>query len=119
MPGAVATRFWLFVYGALRDPAVQRRVFGRELVGTPDALAGFALHDILVADAGSRDAGRVHPILRPSSRPGLAVSGRTLQLSPEDLARADAYEGLHHRRIPVTLVSGRGAFVYVEAAAGV
>jgi hypothetical protein len=40
----------LFVYGSLRDPAVQRGLFGRVIEGTPDALPGCRLGSVTITD---------------------------------------------------------------------
>jgi gamma-glutamylcyclotransferase (GGCT)/AIG2-like uncharacterized protein YtfP len=107
-PEAGATpRCWLFVYGTLRDPAVQRRVFGRITGGIPDALAGFELGTIQIG-------GAEYPILRPGS-PTARIEGLALELTEAELTTADAYETEAYARIEVTLVSGRRAFVYAAA----
>jgi gamma-glutamylcyclotransferase (GGCT)/AIG2-like uncharacterized protein YtfP len=105
---------WLFSYGTLRRADVQRALFGRELVEAPDALTGFALHQIQLADP---DGGGflTYPILRRAAEPAPDIAGAALAILPEDLAAADAYEGEAYRRVSVTLASGRTAFVYVAA----
>lgn len=100
----------LFSYGSLRSAAVQRRTFGRALRGTADALPGFDVHSRRVADA----RGTITTVLR-SPRSGAAVDGVALEIGDVELDRADTYEAPDfYRRIAVTLVSGRRAWVYLE-----
>ncbi|WCT73661.1 gamma-glutamylcyclotransferase [Sphingomonas naphthae] len=110
----------LFSYGTLRDPAVQRALFGRALVGEADALAGFALGEVAIPDpeAVATSGLAVHLILRRADGPVPDIAGERLVVTPEELAAADAYEGETYARIAVTLRSGRAAFVYVAPGAG-
>lgn len=103
--GRTDPAFWLFAYGTLRNPAVQQRLFGRDLPSAPDALTGYILASILIG-------GTTYPILHPGSSAD-RVPGTALQMTESDLAAADAYEGEDYARISVTLESGRRAFVYV------
>ena len=93
----------LFVYGTLIDPVIQQQVFGRVTLGEPDILAGYKKGNICLG-------GAVYPIIRPEV--GTKVEGRLLNLSPAELALTDQYEGEDYRRIKVSLVSGRQAWVY-------
>ena len=110
MPG----RLWLFSYGTLRQPEVQRAVFGRELASEPDALPGFVLDHILIADpavVAASGGDRYRILRRQDGAPPLP--GAALAIREADLAPADIYEGGDYRRIAATLASGRTAFVYV------
>lgn len=105
---------WLFSYGTLRQPEVQRAVFGRELASEPDALPGFVVDHVLITDPDvvATSGSDRHPILR--RRDGAPpIPGAALAIGEADLAPADAYEAEDYRRITVTLASGRTAFVYV------
>jgi hypothetical protein len=96
---------------------VQRALFGRELVGEPDALEGYVVNLVAIRDAagpGANEAGE-YLILRKAQGPAPAVRGRALRLTQAELAKADAYETHAYRRVEVTLLSGRRAFVYVAA----
>ena len=113
----MAERLWLFSYGTLRQPEVQRAVFGRELESEPDALVGFVLDTILITDPDvvATSGSERHLILRRQD--GAApIAGAALAIEEADLAPADAYEAEDYRRIVVTLASGRTAFVYVAHA---
>ena len=107
----------LFSYGTLRQAEVQRSTFGRLLEGRPDALAGFALSPMTIADphviAVSGKA--VHTIARPSGRPADRIEGIVFRVTVAELDSADRYESGPIRRISARLVSGEEAFVYVAA----
>lgn len=96
----------LFVYGTLRQAGVQRAILGREIGGTPDALAGYALATIPIAG---------HKIARATGDPSDRVEGLVLRISPAELEAADAYETDDYARIKVRLESGTDAFVYARA----
>lgn len=107
-------QLWLFSYGTLRQPEVQRALFGRELASVPDALPGFVIDTILITDPDvvATSGSARHLILRRQEG-APAIPGAALAIEEADLAPADAYEAEDYRRIPVTLASGRTAFVYV------
>jgi len=66
----------LFVYGSLRDPAVQRALFGRLIEGRPDALPGYRLSTVTIRDAAAiaTSGTATHRIVRPGD-PGTASRG--------------------------------------------
>jgi hypothetical protein len=105
----------LFSYGTLRDPAVQRALFGRTLEEQADALVGFALETVAIGD--ERVVGlsgkATHLILRRSGNAADRIEGAVLTLTEAELATADAYETDAYVRIAAPLASGRTAFVYV------
>ncbi|MGZ5397395.1 MAG: gamma-glutamylcyclotransferase family protein [Mycobacterium sp.] len=80
----------LFSYGTLRQPGVQRDVFGRELDGRPDAIVGYDLDYA-------------------------AIEGTVYAVTEDDLVAADDYEVDDCERIAVPLRSGDHAWVYVFA----
>ncbi|MGK6319850.1 gamma-glutamylcyclotransferase family protein [Sphingomonas sp. DT-204] len=106
---------WLFSYGTLRQAEVQQAVFGRELAAAPDVLPGYRIEMLAIGDPGVvRTSGLAeHPILRETGAAADMVEGQALAIGPDDLPRADAYEVADYRRVEVTLLSGRRAFVYV------
>ena len=85
---------------------MQHRVFGRLIGGLRDVLEGFELGVISID-------GRDYPVLRPGG--STRIDGLVLRLADQNLEKADAYETAVYRRIEVTLVSRRRAFVYVAA----
>jgi Gamma-glutamyl cyclotransferase, AIG2-like len=96
---------------------VQRALFGRDVVGEPDALDGYVLNMISIREAagpGANEAGE-YLILRKAQGPAPPVRGAALRLTADELDEADVYETAAYTRAEVTLVSGRHAFVYVAA----
>ncbi|TCM20800.1 gamma-glutamyl AIG2-like cyclotransferase [Novosphingobium sp. PhB165] len=107
----------LFSYGTLRDPVVQRALFGRQLQGKADAMLGWRQRMIEITDPAviAKSGTRWHPMVERSEDADDAVEGMVFRLTPEDLARADAYEVDYVRR-EVLLRSGSTAFVYGDPA---
>lgn len=108
---------WLFSYGTLQEPEVQRSTFGRLLDGRADELVGFeqALFTIddpqFVATSGKAQ----HAIVRFNGRNDSRVRGMVFEVTDDELARADRYEPVGYERITTTLASGRQAWVYADA----
>jgi hypothetical protein len=107
----------LFSYGTLRDPAVQKANFGRELAGRDDRILGFRLDLIEITDPAvvALSGETHHPILIASGDPADAVDGAALELSDDELLKADEYEVDDYRRVEATLASGETAWVYIGA----
>lgn len=110
----------LFSYGTLQDDTVQLATFGRRLQGSADELRGYhcTMLDIRDPQVVATSGATHHPIVRHTGDPAHAVQGTLLRVTPEELARADAYEVDDYRRVEVTLASGRRAWVYVQVDAG-
>lgn len=108
---------WLFSYGTLRQPEVQRAVFGRELDSQPDALPGFVVDSVPIVDPAviAASGSDRHPILRRVDG-APPVPGAALAIRESDLGPADRYEADDYERVTVTLASGRRAFAYVARA---
>jgi len=107
----------LFVYGTLRQASVQRAILGREVGGIPDALAGYALSTILIADPDvvATSGLASHRIAGATGDPADRVEGLVLRISQAELEAADAYETDDYQRMKVQLESGTDAFVYARA----
>lgn len=107
----------LFTYGTLRDAAVQQRLFGRLIPGTPDAIAGFRLDTVTISDeaAIATSGTAVHRVVVETGDTADRIQGMVLGLTAAELAIADDYETADYRRIAVILASGTGAFVYARA----
>jgi len=106
----------LFVYGSLRDPAVQTSLFGRLVQGAPDALPGYRLGTVRIRDEEAiRTSGTATHLIVDPGHPPDRVEGFVLHLTEAELAIADDYEVEDYARIAVTLESGIEAFVYVRA----
>jgi hypothetical protein len=113
---AMADSERLFSYGTLRQSDVQQALFGRAVPTVDDVLPGFRLDVVVITDPAvvATSGSDRHPILR-RGRPGDAVDGAFLELTPGELAAADAYEVDDYVRVPVTLKSGLSAWAYVAA----
>ena len=109
----------LFSYGTLQQEAVQLSTFGRRLRGEPDELVGFEQAVLriedpqFVATSGKAD----HAIVRFTGRDESRVTGTVLEITEQELARADAYEPAGYERVSATLASGRQAWVYAAVGA--
>jgi gamma-glutamylcyclotransferase (GGCT)/AIG2-like uncharacterized protein YtfP len=107
----------LFSYGTLQQEAVQLSTFGRRLRGHPDQLVGFEqaffrIEDpAFVAASGKAD----HAIVRFTGRDESRVSGMVLEVTDDELVRADQYEPAGYTRVLATLASGKRAWVYADA----
>ena len=106
----------LFSYGTLQDRAVQLANFGRELTGSADSLTGYSTSLIAIRDAAVVAAsGKTHhTIAERSGNPADEVRGTVYEITAGELAAADRYEVSEYTRIPVTLKSGKPAWVYAR-----
>jgi gamma-glutamylcyclotransferase (GGCT)/AIG2-like uncharacterized protein YtfP len=95
----------LFVYGTLIEPETQQEVLGRTTIGTPDELADYAAHPVIIE-------GMKYTTIK--SNAGSKITGWVITLGDEDLAAIDKYETSAYTRIKVRLVSGAEAWAYVE-----
>jgi hypothetical protein len=110
---------YLFSYGTLQQDEVQQNVFGRCCATTPDILPGFRRVMIRVSDeAFAASSGSAwHAIACASDDPADEITGAALEISESELSISDAYEVAEYTRVPVTLRSGRSAWVYAESPA--
>ena len=91
--------------------------FGRLLVGSADALAGFSQSMVKIED---RDvvatSGKTHhPIVQFSDNADDRVGGTVFDVTESELEHADAYEVDAYRRVSAKLASGKQAWGYVDA----
>ena len=103
MPSASAVS--LFAYGTLQERRVQVMLFKRDLAGSADTLRGYVL---VLPGRGWR-----YPNIVASTDPAATVPGLVYEISEQELARADSYEGEAYKRIWVALESGISAWVYL------
>lgn len=107
----------LFSYGTLQQENVQLATFGRKLIGTTDAISGYALrwlkiHDPkIVATSGIAN----HPILSHTGDKKDKVDGMVFDLTLDELKQADQYEVMDYMRVKVQLLSGLKAWIYVSS----
>lgn len=104
----------LFSYGTLQLESVQRATFGRLLAGKPDALVGFRLGQLAIRDPEVVRTSGVshHPIVHATGDHADRVPGVVFEVTPAELAHADAYETDDYARLRVRLASGTRAWVY-------
>lgn len=96
----------IFVYGTLRDSAVQIMHIGREVKGAEDTLQEYG-----------KSMWGPYPIIAPTK--GSNIEGEVLTITEKELESVDRYEGLDSPSTPyvrklVSLKSGQEAFVYVK-----
>lgn len=105
----------LFSYGTLQQDNVQLATFGRLLKGTPDALVGFAVQSVEIRDPQVIAAsGKTHhPGVVHTGKPADRVPGTVFEITPAELASADAYEVYEYERVEAALASGTRAWVYI------
>ncbi|MFG1997475.1 gamma-glutamylcyclotransferase family protein [Actinoplanes sp. NPDC048988] len=105
----------LFSYGTLRDPAVQRSTFGRELNGRGARVTGFRLESVEITDPHVlKVSGETHhPILVATGDPADGVDGAVFEVTEAELQRSDDYEVDDYQRVAAPLATGESAWVYV------
>ena len=115
----VEPRELLFSYGTLQLEQVQLATFGRTLEGSKDRLLGYRTEWREVGDPAVIKSSGIcrHPIIAFTGWPWDVVRGTVYRVTTEELRHADAYETADYTRVPVTLVSGKAAWVYVDAQA--
>jgi len=94
----------LFVYGSLKDPETQKKIFGRAAQGIPDILPGYTRSSIEIQ-------GNMYPIAIPKE--GASIAGMVIEIGLDELNLVDAFETTTYQRINVTLKSGKTAWAYV------
>ncbi len=108
---------WVFSYGTLRLPDVQRATYARLLAGEPDELPGYRLESLpisnpeVIAMSGIAE----HPVAVPGGARD-RVAGVRLALSEAELQATDLYESADYVRRPVVLASGVEAWIYLAKA---
>lgn len=106
----------LFVYGTLQDPEVQRSEFGRLLGERRAELVGFTLSTVTVEDPAFIADGvpEVHAIVIETGGGEDRVAGMVLDLTDDELARADAYEPREYERVHARVATGEEVWVYAQ-----
>jgi hypothetical protein len=108
----------LFSYGTLQLEDVQLRTFGRRLYGERDELPGYEPSLVAIEDPGViAKLGRTHhDNVTFNGIEESRVSGTVFDVTDAELARSDEYEAAYaYKRISAVLVSGKEAWVYVDA----
>ena len=106
----------LFSYGTLQTEPVQLSTFGRKLSGQADALVGYRLRMIQIADQDFvvTSGAEYHRNLEFTGSTSDLVEGTVLSLTAQELEQADAYEPEGYERVWVELRSGTEAWVYLN-----
>jgi hypothetical protein len=94
----------------LKDKNIQENIFGRSLKGSPDKLIGYVVEYIEIEEEFGMEK---YPIIIATENPNDIVSGLLYEITDQDLNLADTYEGLHYKRIEVTLESKQTAWAYI------
>lgn len=107
----------LFSYGSLQEPNVQLATFGRLLHGQRDELLGYETALVKIEDPQVIALGKTHHAnVAFNGKNDSLVSGMVFEITEPELAAADQYEqGAGYKRIAAELVSGREAWIYVDA----
>jgi Gamma-glutamyl cyclotransferase, AIG2-like len=93
------TPIHLYTYGTLQLPQIMSRIVGREVLGRPARLVGYARYRIV---------DRVYPAIVEA--PGAELSGVVYErLDPAELERLDHYEGPTYERRVVHVDVGSAA----------
>lgn len=98
-------RAYLFVYGTLREPAIQLTIIGRVVAMHVGVLCGYEVAPVVIN-------GNEHRTLVGG---GGEVSGFILAVSQAELLRIDRYEPLEYKRIRVSLKDGSAAWAYIRS----
>jgi gamma-glutamylcyclotransferase (GGCT)/AIG2-like uncharacterized protein YtfP len=93
----------LFVYGTLREAHVQMCLIGRVIEGQIDELRGYRRDWTLLPP---------YPVAIPCE-PDEHIRGHILQITEDELALMDTYEGRKYIRARLILESGTEAWVYI------
>ena len=110
------TKEYLFSYGTLRSVEVQLATFGRKLEGKADALPGYRLATITIADEEfvRKSGAAEHRNLQFTGDRSDCVKGIVFAVTSEELEHADAYEPAGYERVRLRLSSGIDAWVYID-----
>jgi gamma-glutamylcyclotransferase (GGCT)/AIG2-like uncharacterized protein YtfP len=105
----------IFAYGTLQLESVQLSTFGRRLEGRPDALVGYRVMMVRISDRDfvASGGGEEQRSLQFTGNDIDSTNGMVLEITPEELAKADEYEPDGYERVLVQLHSGTTAWAYL------
>lgn len=95
----------VFVYGTLKDPEVQKNLFGRVVSGDLANLPGYSKFSL-----GAENHNYFDAVPHPFS----FVKGQVIKVSPQELKLIDLYETKNRRRVKLTLDNKETAWVYLR-----
>jgi gamma-glutamylcyclotransferase (GGCT)/AIG2-like uncharacterized protein YtfP len=105
---------YVFSYGTLQQEQVQLQLFGRTLNGLYDVLHGYRIISIEITDEKfiATGAEKMQRTLIETNASD-SIEGMALELTEEELKKADRYEPSNYFRKSVILESGKKAWIYV------
>ncbi len=108
---------YLFVYGTLKDPKVQKEIIGRLVEERPAVLSGFIKKEVKIVNESALRVSNIetHPIIVRSNDENDSVEGMVLSVSGEELLQIDTYEDEAYQRQKVRLQNGERAWVYEKS----
>ena len=109
----------LFSYGTLQQESVQEELFGRKLNGSPEVLHRFKTEIIKLEDEGF-DSFTEDDLFLIAVKTGELtdyIKGIVLELSDEELYKADAYEPKEYTRVQAITESGKEVWLYAKTPA--
>jgi gamma-glutamylcyclotransferase (GGCT)/AIG2-like uncharacterized protein YtfP len=99
----------LFTYGTLQNEDVQETIFGRTLQGTTETLIGYTLKEILIEEEFGIEP---YPIIMETQNSEDSINGIMYEITTQELHKVDTYEGLHYKRVEVSLQSDEVVWAY-------
>jgi gamma-glutamylcyclotransferase (GGCT)/AIG2-like uncharacterized protein YtfP len=105
----------LFSYGTLQKDSVQLELFGRLLTGAKDILESYKISSVEITDEAFLAKGeeKFQQTLIASNDAADVIEGTVFEISEEELRAADAYEPDNYKRVKITLLSGKAAWIYL------
>lgn len=105
---------YLFSYGTLQTKKTQVELFGRIIEGATDKLRGYKTVTIEITDQAflSKGEGKYQQTLIHTKDENDLIKGTVLELTNEEILKADKYEPENYKRIKVILESGKEAWIY-------
>ncbi len=107
---ATSEKEHIFAYGTLNDTTIQLKLYNRKLKGTPDQVKQYYLSSITVNENNILNT---YPIAIYSGKQSDVISGMVYEITPQELAATDIYEGAEYKRVQVLLQSGVRAWIYI------
>ncbi|OSZ77425.1 hypothetical protein CAP36_13630 [Chitinophagaceae bacterium IBVUCB2] len=107
---------YLFSYGTLQTEKTQVELFGRIIQGAADTLRGYKNATIEITDQSflSKGEGKYQQTLIHTKEENDLIKGTVLELTNEEILKADKYEPENYKRIKVILESGKETWIYTS-----
>jgi gamma-glutamylcyclotransferase (GGCT)/AIG2-like uncharacterized protein YtfP len=106
---------YLFSYGTLQLPKVQKETYARLLVGRKDILPQYKLDEIEITNIEvlKKSNKKFHPIAVRGSELDF-IEGVIFEITEQELLETDKYEVSGYIRVLEEFMSGQKAWVYVS-----